>query len=276
MGDPDYYVYVYIDPRNLEEFYYGKGRDRRKEAHLSDESDSEKVKRINAIREEGLSPIIRVIARGLTEDQAFLIEKTLLWKLGKALTNQATGNFSEKFRPHNKLHLELSGFDYCEGIYYFNVGDSLHRRWTDCKRLGFIGAGQGKVWRDAICAFREGDIFAAYLKNNGFVGIGRITQRARPIREVLIQGKPLINHSLDCANMCDNIDSDEMCEYVALVKWERAVEPHEAKWKAKAGIYTTPLVRASLENQPETLSFLEREFDIDLRSTRNRRAELGA
>jgi hypothetical protein len=27
----DYYVYVYIDPRNFEEFYYGKGRGNRKE-----------------------------------------------------------------------------------------------------------------------------------------------------------------------------------------------------------------------------------------------------
>jgi len=26
----DYYVYVYIDPRNLEEFYYGKGQGARR------------------------------------------------------------------------------------------------------------------------------------------------------------------------------------------------------------------------------------------------------
>lgn len=32
----DYYVYVYIDPRSLEEFYYGKGKGSRKYAHLSE------------------------------------------------------------------------------------------------------------------------------------------------------------------------------------------------------------------------------------------------
>jgi uncharacterized protein len=74
----DYYVYVYIDPRNFEEFYYGKGKDRRKDAHLTDDSSSEKAKRIAAIRHDGLDPIIRVIARGLTEHDAFLVEKTLL------------------------------------------------------------------------------------------------------------------------------------------------------------------------------------------------------
>ena len=36
-----FYVYVYIDPRNLEEFYFGKGQGSRKNAHLSDTSDSE-------------------------------------------------------------------------------------------------------------------------------------------------------------------------------------------------------------------------------------------
>ena len=41
----DYYVYVYIDPRNYEEFYYGKGKGSRKDAHLSDSSDSEKARR---------------------------------------------------------------------------------------------------------------------------------------------------------------------------------------------------------------------------------------
>ena len=269
----DYYVYVYIDPRNFEEFYYGKGKDGRKDEHLADTSDSEKTKRISAIRTEQLQPIIRVIARGLSEDEAFLVEKTLLWKLGKTLTNQATGKFSEKFRPHNKLHLELSGFDYVEGIYYFNVGEGEHRSWSDCKRLGFISAGQGKRWSDAIRAFREGDVIAAYLKGSGFVGIGRIIQKAMPIREVSIQQIPLAKHSLHCKNMSDNIESNELCEYVALVKWDVAVEPSEAKWQKKSGLYTTQLVRASLEDQKETRRFLEKEFAIDLKSLRGRRTE---
>ena len=70
----DYYVHVYIDPRNFEEFYFGKGRGSRKDAHLSDTSDSEKAKRIAAIEAAGLKPIIRVIARDLSEHDALLVE----------------------------------------------------------------------------------------------------------------------------------------------------------------------------------------------------------
>ena len=85
----DYYVYVYIDPRNFEEFYFGKGKGNRKYAHLSDEADSKKTRKILEIRKEGLEPIIRVIAANLSEYDALLIEKTLLWKLGRTLTNKA-------------------------------------------------------------------------------------------------------------------------------------------------------------------------------------------
>ena len=61
----DYYVYV--DPRNHEEFYFGQGCGSRKKAHLADTSDTKKTQRIAAIRKAGLEPIIRVIARGLSE-----------------------------------------------------------------------------------------------------------------------------------------------------------------------------------------------------------------
>lgn len=64
----DFYVYVYIDPRNYEEFYYGKGIGKRKDAHLRDTSDSDKATRIQAIKNAGLKPIIRVIAKDLSAD----------------------------------------------------------------------------------------------------------------------------------------------------------------------------------------------------------------
>jgi len=261
----NFYVYVYIDPRSLEEFYFGKGRGSRKDAHLSDTSDSEKGRRIAAIQKAGLNPIIRVIARDLSEHDALLIEKTLIWKLGRQLDNVSPGHYSENFRPHNTLHLELSGFDYQCGVYYYNVGEGHHRSWDDYRSLGFISAGQGVRWRDAMLGFRKGDVVAAYLKNHGFVGIGVLTDRAKPIREVTIGRKPLLSHDLVCPRMSENAESDDLCEYVAPVKWVAAVERGQAKWQTKAGIYTTTHVRASLDGQPKTVAFLEKEFGVNVR-----------
>src|SRR5258706_16447336 len=75
----DFYVYLYVDPRNFEEFYYGKGCGGRKESHLKDNGPSEKAERIAAIRKEGLEPIVRVIAKGLSAAEALLVETTLIW-----------------------------------------------------------------------------------------------------------------------------------------------------------------------------------------------------
>ena len=263
----DYYVYVYIDPRNCEEFYYGKGTGSRKKAHLKDRSDTEKVKRIVAIKKEGLDPIIRVIAKGLTEQEAFLVEKTLLWKLGKWTENISSGHFADKFRPHNTFHKKLSGFDFKNGIYYYNVGEGPHRNWDDYVRFNFISAGQGIRWRDAILDFNEGDVFVAYLKRHGFVGVGRIKQQAMMIKEVTIGRNSLLNSSLRCRHMNDNKDNPELCEYVALVEWLKWVPREQAKWRTSPKLYTTTHIRASLDGQQETLKFIEEQFGIAIGDT---------
>ena len=256
---------MYIDPRNFEEFYYGKGKGSRKNAHLFDTSDNEKTRRIKSIRKEGLEPIIRVVARNLSEHDALLVEKTLLWKLGKHLTNIATGHYADKFRPHSSFHKMLTGFDFENGLYYYNVGECHVRNWDDYLKYDFISAGQAPRFRDAMLGFETGDICAAYLKGHGFVGIGRISQKAKPIKEIFVDGKPLLEESLACPNMAENSCDLEKSEYVALVDWVCTVDRANAKWRPKSGLFTSQLVRASLSAQPETMIFLEQEFSVDFK-----------
>ncbi len=260
-----YYVYVYIDPRNHEEFYYGKGKGARRFAHLADQSDSDKVIRIQAIKEEGLSPIIRTVAAGLTEQEAHLIETTLIWKLGKGLTNRAAGRFVSLFRPRDTLHRELSSFDFQNGIYYVNVGEGSHRNWDDCVRLGFLSAGQGSQWRDQILELVEGDVVVAYLKGSGYVGVGKVVNRAVPYLDFRYEGRPLHDCNLSAPHMAENCHDPAKSEYVLRVDWSATVPKSEAKWKKNAGLFSTQLVRASLERQTSTIQFIESEFRVRLR-----------
>ncbi len=217
-----YYVYVYIDPRNFEEFYYGKGKGSRKFAHLSDDKDSEKTKRINEIKNVGLEPIIKVIAKGLTEQDALLIEKTLIWKLGKNLTNKSSGFFADMFRPHNTFHQELSGFDFKNGIYYVNVGEGPHRCWWDCMEFGFLSAGQDKKWSTPLTKLEPDDIVVAYLKKHGYVGIGKVKEKAIPVKNFKIEGKSLKVSILNDPHISENCDNDKTAGLVK-VEWITAV-----------------------------------------------------
>ena len=265
-----YYVYVYIDPRNYEEFYYGKGKGKRKEAHLRATGESEKVKRISAIKKEGLEPIIKVIAKNLTEGDALLIEKTLIWKLGRTLVNVSPGHYSETFRPHDTLHKNISGFDFQNGIYYVNIGQGKYRLWEDCKKFGFVSAGGSKTtWRDQIMTFNVGDIVVAYLKHHGYVGIGVVKKEAVRPRDFLLGGKHLSEvKGLQCKNMMHNSANAEKSEYLVKVDWKISVDAKDAKWEKKS-VFTTQLVKASLDNQQQTLNYLESEFKFKFSSLLN-------
>lgn len=265
----DYYVYVYIDPRNFEEFYYGKGKGSRKNAHLFDESDSEKSKRIRKIREAGLEPTIRVVAANLTEPDALLIEATLIWKLGRFTANVAGGHFKNNFRPRDTYHAELSGFDFQNGIYYYNVGEHFndeHRDWEDYVKYGFISAGQSKHARDQMLGFQKGDAIAAYITRRGFVGVGRVIQPAKRIRDVEIDGKRLLDLDLVAKAMNNNSNDPVNSEYVALVEWIKTMPREQAKFRPNSGLYTARKIKASLDGQPTTVDFINQEFDVDIRS----------
>jgi|ERR1035437_727975 hypothetical protein len=276
-----FYVYVYIDPRNFERFYYGKGRGSRQFSHLLDATDSEKTTKINEIRKEGLEPIIRVVAKGLTEEQALLVEKTLIWH-SRGLANVATGHFSGKFRPPNTLHRKLPDFDYPNQVHYFNVGDGKHRSWEDNVTYCYLGAGQGKAFRDAIRRLHPGDIVVARLNGVGYVGIGRVMSEATPARDFRVpkfatnehdRGKLLIDLGLKTA-IGDNLDDEILCEYMVAVKWINKVGRDTKYWKKNAGLFAQRgTTSASLAHQTRTIDYVQRCFGVDIEQLANEKEE---
>src|SRR2546422_5290236 len=115
-ADSNYYVYAYFDPRNYEMLYVGKGKGSRRNAHLPNKAGSAKERQLHEIKRAGLEPLVRVVAASLTEDQALLVEKALIWNTHEPLTNVSGGHYADNFRPPNTLHLSLPGFDTARGI----------------------------------------------------------------------------------------------------------------------------------------------------------------
>lgn len=89
-----YYVYAYVDPRDSEIFYVGKGCRSRALAHLDEEGETAKNQRIREIKDAGLEQRIDILAYGLAnEETALRIEAAVidaLWP-GKKLTNKVRG-----------------------------------------------------------------------------------------------------------------------------------------------------------------------------------------
>lgn len=97
----DFIVYAFHVPGSTEPFYVGKGHPGRPWEHFW-KSKLEKCqtlffKKLRALREKGIAPEIKIIVQGLTEDQAFELEKTLIKIWGRidnhtgCLTNHTDG-----------------------------------------------------------------------------------------------------------------------------------------------------------------------------------------
>lgn len=120
------YVYKLIDPRNGQVFYIGKGRNNRVFDHVYDtekymrdikeevnnngeesqlDAVSEKIQTIMEIKNEGLDVIYVIHRHGLTDEEAFLVESTLIDDY-MGLTNLQSGHGSKENGPMNAKQIE--------------------------------------------------------------------------------------------------------------------------------------------------------------------------
>ncbi len=96
-----FYVYALVDPRTDKVFYIGKGTGNRifsheNESGKSRESEKKKLQRIREIEDSGYSVRRLIVNWGLTENEAFVAEATLINLLNRMpdirLTNEVSGH----------------------------------------------------------------------------------------------------------------------------------------------------------------------------------------
>lgn len=266
--DSNYYVYAYLDPRNYEMLYVGKGKGSRKYAHLPNKAGTATERRIHEIERAGREPVVRVVAVNLTEEQALLVEKALIWRTGESLTNVSGGHFADNFRPPNTLDLELPGFDTVHELFFVNVGTHYgpdERQWEDCYKYGFLAAGYGRQASAQLDLLSVGDIVAAYFSKKGYVGVGRVVAPSVPAADFRFNGRPLTRHMLKGPALLHDAGDADVCEYVVSVKWIKKVPQEKAHWRKGAGLYAARQIVASLAKRRKTQQFLERQFGVDFK-----------
>lgn len=92
------YVYIYSDPDTQKPFYVGKGKGNRVFDHLKDDSDTPKVAKIQQLLRHGKAPCIEILAYGLDEETALIVEAAAIDLIGiDNLTNEVRGFESRKY-----------------------------------------------------------------------------------------------------------------------------------------------------------------------------------
>jgi Endonuclease NucS len=145
------------------------------------------------------------------------------------------------------------------GYWFVNVGESVHRAWEDNMKYGFIGAGQGRKFSQALKRLSVGDKIYAYMKGHGYVGFGEVVSPAEMIRDfvVLDTQVPLLNAGLTALRAGENSDDESLSEWVVGVRWNNAVAKNQAK--TFAGVFANQNIVCKLRHE-QTLKFVQHEF----------------
>jgi hypothetical protein len=134
----------------------------------------------------------------------------------------------------------------------------------DMRRYGFVSAGHGEKYRQAMGKLFESVRVSAALPGTGYVGVGKVTAAAVPVSEFTVrldgQDVPILEAPLTATNMGDAADDPEQSEYVARVRWIDARPSDHAIWEK--GMYADQNVVTKLQ-QPFTLQRLSEIFRTD-------------
>ncbi len=150
------------------------------------------------------------------------------------------------------------------GLLYVNTGindeNYLKRVWKFNLLYNYISAGGGHRWITAIKKLQPGDRFFAYVKGHGYVGYGEVVTEAVPIKDYLVDGKPVLELLPKDHEFMDNASDIERCEWLARVKWIKTFSQEEAK--SFKNIFASQHVVCKLRD-PDSVKFLSKEFGLD-------------
>jgi endonuclease NucS-like protein len=147
------------------------------------------------------------------------------------------------------------------GYYFVNVGEGPHRNWDDCRKYGFLSAGDGEKYSNAMKKLKPGDVVFGYMAGLGYVGFGTVTQPTTMVRDFAPDGsdQKLLDLPLKQPNMSNNKDDPALSEWVVGIKWEKTFERDAAK--SYKGIFANQNIVCFLRDAA-TVDFLRKEFGI--------------
>jgi hypothetical protein len=128
------------------------------------------------------------------------------------------------------LSIEKRGDEPWNGEYYVSYGEYKDRRWEDGCQHGYIAAGGGSWYSRTLDILEVGGRIWVNVPGNGYVGVGRVVEKAKPITEFTLPDgsgkampiKQLLPHTPEV-----NKPEDQL-EYYVRVDWIKTVPLKDA------------------------------------------------
>jgi hypothetical protein len=156
--------------------------------------------------------------------------------------------------------------------FFVAVGENAHRNWDDMRRYGFVSAGHGEKYRQAMSNLFVGARVWAAIPSawasvaRGYVGVGEVTALAVRINDFRVEvdglDVPILDAELKATDMAEDADDEELSEYLVRVRWLDTRAREDAVWEK--GMFANQNVVAKLR-QPFTLQRLSEIFATEER-----------
>jgi hypothetical protein len=148
--------------------------------------------------------------------------------------------------------------------FYVALGEEHRRTWDDCRRYGYVSGG-GKPWfSNSLKQLTPGARVFVHIPGTGYVGVGRVTQAAVPVKEfkVKVDGAeiPILDAELKATGLDEDADDPERAEYLVGVEWIATRDKADAIWKK--GMFANQNTACKLRNR-FTLEQLTQAFGLD-------------
>ena len=218
----------------------------------SKEFNSEVISAVLWLREFGVDIQCTRLAPYLDSDNELFIKPETIIPLPEAKDYIERKEIKQK---KTSISAEWTGY------WFVNVGEGLHRTWEDNIKFGYIGAGQGTRYSNALKRLNVGDKIFAYMKGIGYVGFGEVQSEAIMIKNFITDnGISLLECDLKSERLSENCDDEKLSEYAVKINWIKTFPAKEAK--TFTGIFANQNVVCKLRNEA-TLKFVHKEFETE-------------
>jgi len=116
------------------------------------------------------------------------------------------------------------------GEFYVSFGEGQSRHWSDAISYGYISAGGGIWYSRTLSVLEEGGRIWVNVPGRGYVGVGRVLEKAKPINEFTVQG--LDHNQAPIRQMLPYLQSADVpiedLEYFVSVEWIKTIPLEQA------------------------------------------------
>lgn len=150
--------------------------------------------------------------------------------------------------------------------YYVSFGDDGEGNliWEDGRKFGFVAADGGRWYTRTLQSLSPGLRIFVCVPGKGYVGVGKVIDTVRTIREFEVQVNgtltPILEAPLKGTYRRDQADDPENCAYFVAVAWEKTLPISQAIWKK--GMYANQNTVTKLRNR-FTLELLVKRFGLE-------------